>query len=84
MPATGALIGTPASISDSDEAHTDAIEVEPFERQHLGHEAERVGELLLAGTTGSSARSARRPWPISRRLGRPTRPVSPLAWGGML
>ena len=31
MPATGALIGTPASMSDSDEAHTDAIEVEPFD-----------------------------------------------------
>jgi hypothetical protein len=31
MPATGALIGTPASISDSDDEHTDAIEVEPFD-----------------------------------------------------
>ena len=31
MPATGALTGTPASISDSDDAHTDAIEVEPFD-----------------------------------------------------
>ena len=31
MPATGALIGTPASISDSVEPQTLAIEVEPFE-----------------------------------------------------
>ena len=31
MPATGALIGTPASISDRLDAQTDAIEVEPFE-----------------------------------------------------
>ena len=31
IPATGALIGTPASISDSVEAHTLAIEVEPFD-----------------------------------------------------
>jgi hypothetical protein len=31
IPATGALIGTPASINDSVEAHTLAIEVEPFE-----------------------------------------------------
>ena len=31
MPATGALIGTPASISDSDDAHTEAIEVEPLD-----------------------------------------------------
>ena len=31
MPATGALIGTPASIRDKLEEHTDAIEVEPFD-----------------------------------------------------
>ena len=31
MPATAALIGTPASISDSDDEHTDAIDVEPFD-----------------------------------------------------
>ena len=31
MPATGALIGTPASISDSVEPQTLAIDVEPFE-----------------------------------------------------
>ena len=31
MPATGALRGTPAAISDSVEPHTDAMEVEPLE-----------------------------------------------------
>jgi len=31
MPATGALIGTPASISARLPEHTDAIDVEPFE-----------------------------------------------------
>ena len=31
MPATGALMGTPASMSDSEDPHTDAMEVEPFE-----------------------------------------------------
>jgi len=31
MPATGAVIGTPASISDRDDEQTDAIEVEPFD-----------------------------------------------------
>ena len=46
MPATGALIGTPASISDRVEAQTEPIEVEPLERQHVGHGAQRVGELL--------------------------------------
>ena len=31
MPATGRLIGTPASISESDEPQTEAIEDEPFD-----------------------------------------------------
>ena len=31
MPATGALIGTPASISERLEAQTEPIEVEPLE-----------------------------------------------------
>ena len=35
MPATGALIGTPASISDRLGTQTDPIEVEPFELKHL-------------------------------------------------
>ena len=47
MPATGALSGTPASISDSVEAHTEAIEVEPLELSTSETSAERVRELLL-------------------------------------
>ena len=31
MPATGRLIGTPASISDSQPPQTEAIEVEPLD-----------------------------------------------------
>ena len=31
MPATGALIGTPAAISESVDPHTDAMDVDPFE-----------------------------------------------------
>ena len=31
IPATGALIGTPAAISDKVEPHTEAIEVEPLD-----------------------------------------------------
>src|SRR3954469_10346052 len=31
IPATGALIGTPASMSDRLDAHTDPMDVEPFE-----------------------------------------------------
>ncbi len=30
------------------------------------------------------ARSASAPWPISRRFGLPTRPVSPVEYGGKL
>ena len=36
------------------------------------------------GSTGTSARLARRPWPSSRRLVPPIRPHSPVAYGGML
>ena len=51
----------------------------------LGHLADRVRELLAASAApGSMARSASAPWPISRRLGEPTRPVSPVEYGGML
>ena len=31
MPATGAFVGTPASISASEPPHTDAIDDEPFD-----------------------------------------------------
>ena len=31
IPATGALIGTPASINERLDAHTEAIEVEPLD-----------------------------------------------------
>ena len=46
MPATGALIGTPASISDSVEPQTEPIEVEPLDDSTSETSAERVGELL--------------------------------------
>ena len=46
MPATGALIGTPASISDSVEPQTERHRGRAVRRQHLGHEADRVGELV--------------------------------------
>ena len=48
MPATGALIGTPASMSESVDEQTDAIDVEPFDASTSDDEAQRVGELLLA------------------------------------
>ncbi len=36
-------------------------------RQHFGDQAQGVGEFLSGGMTGTRARSARAPWPISRR-----------------
>ena len=52
MPATGALIGTPAAMSDRVEPQTEAMEVEPFDDEHVGHDAEGVGELLFARHDG--------------------------------
>ena len=78
MPATGALIGTPASISDSVEPQTLAIDVEPFELRMSLTSRSAYGNSSSLGITGLSARSASAPCPISRRFGEPTRPVSPV------
>ena len=37
--------------------------------EHFADQAQRVGELIRGGSIGTSARSARWPWPISRRPG---------------
>src|SRR5919107_6072811 len=82
MPATGALRGTPACSSDNVDAQTEPIEVEPLEP--IASESWRMayGNSSRVGSTGSSARRANAPWPTSRRLGEPTRPVSPVENGG--
>ena len=69
MPATGALIGTPASISASVEPQTEPCEVEPFEESTSETRRIVYGNSSTDGMTGSSARSASAPWPISRRPG---------------
>ena len=61
MPATGALIGTPASISDSVEPHTDAIDVEPFDASTSETTRSVYGHSSVLGITGTSARSASAP-----------------------
>ena len=53
MPATGALIGTPPSISDREDAHTDAIEVEPFDESTSDTRRRAYGHSSRLGTTGS-------------------------------
>ncbi len=48
MPATGALMGTPPSIRDSDDAHTEAMDVEPFD-DSTSDTRRSVGPLLERG-----------------------------------
>src|SRR6185312_8911767 len=84
MPATGARSGTPAFKSDRVEAHTEPMEVEPLEPRASDTWRIAYGNSSRGGRTGTSARSARKPCPISRRLGEPTRPVSPVEYGGKL
>ena len=68
-PATGALIGTPASISASVEPQVEAIDVEPLDVTASLTRRMTYGKSSCAGRTGTSARSASAPWPMSRRLG---------------
>src|SRR5262249_11207564 len=82
IPAIGALLGTPASMSDSVEPQTDAIDVDPFEDSTSETTRIVYGHSSSLGTTGTRARSASAPWPISLRFGEPTRPTSPVENGG--
>ncbi len=84
MPATGARSGTPALSRASVEAQTEPIDVEPLELSASDTCRIAYGNSSRPGSTGIRARSASAPWPISRRLGEPTRPVSPVEYGGKL
>ena len=84
MPATAAFSGTPADSSDMVDAQTEPIEVEPLEPSASETWRIAYGNSSRAGSTGIRARSASAPCPISRRLGEPTRPVSPVEYGGKL
>ena len=77
MPAVARFIGTPASISASEAPQTEAIDEEPFDS--VISETTRIvyGKSSFFGSTGWIARQASLPWPISRRLVPPMRPVSP-------
>src|SRR5918996_6323254 len=82
MPPTGALIGTPASIRDSVEPQTEPIEDEPFDSSVSETSRIVYGNSSGVGITGSSARWASAPWPMSRRFGPRMKPVSPTENGG--
>jgi hypothetical protein len=84
MPATGAFMGTPASMSDRVLAHTLAIDVLPLLDRTSETRRMVYGNSSSPGMTGSIARSARAPWPTARRLGVPNRLTSPTENGGKL
>src|SRR3990167_6623547 len=83
-PATGALIGTPPSISASVAAQIEAWEVEPFEA--IDSETTRMvyGNSEGDGKTMESAFSTSAPCPTSRRFVNPALPTSPPEYGGKL
>ena len=57
-PATGAVIGTPASMRARVEPQVEAIEVEPFDDMHSDTSRMTYGNSSWLGRTGMSARSA--------------------------
>ena len=83
-PATGDLIGTPASISDRIVPHALPIDVLPLLESTSDTTRIVYGKSSTLGRTGDTARSASAPWPISRRPAPPIRPVSPTEYGGKL
>src|SRR5450759_3185407 len=84
IPATGAFSGTPASIIASDDPQIEAIDEEPFDSVISETMRSTYGNDSMLGLTACTPRLARRPWPISRRLGPTLRPVSPTENGGKL
>ena len=83
-PPTGALIGTPASIRARVLPQVEAIDVEPFELTTSLTTRIVYGNSSTGGRTGSRARSASAPCPISRRPGPRIGLTSPVEYGGML
>src|SRR3989344_6928408 len=84
IPATGRVMGTPASISAIEPAQTVAIEVEPLDARHSETMRMVYGKTSLVGRTARRDFSASAPCPVMRRLNPPTRPVSPTENGGEL
>src|SRR3546814_14317553 len=84
IPATGAFSGTPASIIDSEEPHTDAIDEEPLDSVISDTQRNVYGNSSMLGLTASTPRLASRQWPISRHLGPIIGRVTPVKYGGKL
>ena len=84
IPATGVLIGTPASIKDNEEPQTVAIDEEPLDSKISETILIVYGNSSLEGSTLDIDLSARAPWPISLLPGLPMNLVSPTENGGKL
>ena len=84
IPATGESTGTPASMSASDAPQTVAIDDEPFDSRISDTMRIVYGNAASGGSTAATARSARAPWPISRRPGLRRNLTSPTLNGGKL
>ena len=61
IPATGALIGTPASNNDKQPEHTEAIDEEPFDSVISETTRMVYGNLSNGGNTAFKALLAKRP-----------------------
>ena len=61
MPATAALIGTPASINAREAPHTEAIEEEPFDSVISDTTRTTYGNSSALGITANTPRLAKRP-----------------------
>eukprot|EP00958_Prasinococcus_capsulatus_P004213 scaffold389_cov382-Prasinococcus_capsulatus_cf.AAC.23 len=81
-PATGALMGTPASCRARQPPHTVAIDELPLLSVTRDSSFKEYLKSPRPGRTGFNARSASMPCPTSRRPGAPTRPHSPTLDGG--
>src|SRR3989344_8746912 len=82
IPATGAFIGTPASIRARVPPHTEAIEVEPLDAIDSETILIVYGNCSCDGITGRRAFSASAPCPIILLFVPPIFPVSPVENGG--
>jgi len=78
MPATGALIGTPAFMSDNRGGADRAITSSRWSSALSDTGGSRRGTPRGSGAPARGRARRAAPWPISRRFGEPTRPVSPV------
>ena len=85
MPETGALIGTPASISASVEPQTEPIDDEPFDSSVSETMRIVYGKSSASGIVGlERALRERAVADVAAAAGRVMRPVSPTENGGKL